>query len=58
MTALLLWPPAKLSVSSPSPGCWINAAMSIITSRTAKGSWGGELGRPNKRQIPGEYMLR
>lgn len=59
MTALLLLrPPAKLCVSTPSPGCWINAAMSIITSRTTKESWRGELGRPNKRQIPGEYMLR
>ncbi len=58
MTVPLLWPPAKLCVSTPSPGCWINAAMSIITSRAAEESWRGELGRPNKRQIPGEYMLR
>lgn len=48
MTAPLLWPPAKLCVSTPSTGCWINAAVSILSSQTAEETWRGELGRPNK----------
>lgn len=48
MTALLLWPAAKLRASTSSPGCWINAAVSIITGQTAKATWRGDLGRPNE----------
>lgn len=40
--------PAKLCASTPSPGCRIKAAMSIITSQTAKETQRGELGGPNK----------
>lgn len=45
---LCLWPPAKLLVCNFSLGCWINAAMSIITSQKAKETWWGWLGRANK----------
>lgn len=45
---VLLRPSAKLRVSTPSPGYWINAAGSIITSQKAAETWTGELGRSNK----------
>lgn len=46
--ALLLRPLAKLHVSTPSPGCWMSAASSIITRQTAEETRRGERSRPNK----------